>query len=240
MTMRIHPQPRRAARRAFSLIELTLAMAMVAMLALSLYSAFRVVTNARRSATAAVERTRALAIASDILRQDFESVPQPTGVFAGPFIGTHQTGAGGDNDTIEFYAFGSDPVPADAPPDEQQPLAEGIRRVELYVDSSAGSPVLVRRITRNLLPSSEALGEDEIICRDVRGFSARYFDGSFWQDSWDSTTVGDVLPTAVSITLELEDPEARAAGQPGTRRVTRVFNLACAQPIDGLSGMGGG
>jgi prepilin-type N-terminal cleavage/methylation domain-containing protein len=226
-------------RNGFSLIELTLAMAMVAMLAMSLYSAFRVVTMARRSTSAAVEQTRAVSIASDILRQDFESVPPPTGQLAGAFIGTHQPGGTGDRDSIEFYSIASDPVPVDATPEDELPLAEGIRRVELYLTSDATSPALVRRITRNLLPTMEAQAEEEIICRHVRSFSVRYFDGTAWQESWDSTTVGDVLPTAVAITLELDDPSNPTPQTTSTRKITRVFNLSCAKPVDPLAGMGG-
>lgn len=214
-------------RRGFSLLELLLAMAMAAMLALSLYTAMNVALRARTSANAAIEPTRTGMIAIDLVQRDFESVPPPTGTLGGPFYGAHQPSGLGDNDQIEFCTIGADPIegdPADAPP-----LSDGIRRIELYVRDDGASPVLVRRVTRNLMPASEPLAEEEILCRNVRSFSLRYYDGIAWQDNWDSTTVEDALPLAVAITIELGDTNRDNPGQ----RVTRVVPLACAKPTAG-------
>ena len=216
----------------FSLLELTLAMTMAAMLAMSLYTALNVTIRAQRSAARAVEPTRAAVIAADLLRQDLESVPPPTGILAGPFIGIHSAGnAGGDSDSVQFCTIG-----ADAGAASDAPLSEGIRRVELLLSNDTSPPVLIRRVTRNLLASSEPLVEEEIICRNVQGFSLRYYDGYSWQDAWDSTTLGDVLPIAVSMTLQIGVGDA-SSGQP-PRQISRVVSLSCAKPSDVYS-MGG-
>jgi type II secretion system protein J len=219
---------RRSRNSGFSLLELVLAMTMAAMLALTLYTAMNVTIRARRSAALAVEPTRAAVVVCDLLRQDLESVPPPVGILAGPFIGTHQAGANGaDADGVQFCTIGAD---AGTPDDAQ--LAEGIRRVELLVRTDVSPPALVRRVTRNLLASTEPHVEEEILCRDVRSFSLRYYDGYAWQESWDSTTLGDVLPIAVGITLEIGG-DADGAQLP--RRITRVVELSCAKPSDVLS-----
>ena len=183
---------RRRVRSGFTLIELTLSLAMVAMLALSMYTALSVAQQARRNGTAAMEQMRAITIAADVLRHDFESVLPPTGQFAGPFVGIRQAGAsgsGGDADQIEFFSVGEDePIRVD------NPMAEGIRKIQLLVRTDVQPPALVRRVIKNLRPTVEPLAEEEIICRDVRSFSVKYFDGLAWQESWDSTTLGDVLP----------------------------------------------
>lgn len=227
---------RRHAARGFTLIELTLSMAMVAMLALSMYTALQVAQQARRNGTASVEQTRAISIAAEVIRQDFESVLPPTGQLAGPFVGIRQMGAnasGGDADQVEFFSIGQDePVPAD------HALGEGIRKIQLLVRTDVAPPVLVRRVTRNLLPQVEPRVEEEVICRDVRSFSVKYFDGLAWQENWDSTTLGDVLPMAVAVTLEVNDPTATTP-ESAVRRMTRVFPLSCAKPVDPLSAMGG-
>jgi type II secretion system protein J len=223
--------------RGFSLLELILAIAMAAMLALSLYTAMNVALRARATAQRAVEPTRTVMIAMDILQQDFASVPPPTGTLGGPFYGTHAPGgAGGDSDSVEFCSFGADPVEGD--PAAASPLSEGIRRIELYVGGDASTPVLMRRVTRNLLPSSEASAEEEVVCRNVRSFALRYFDGVAWMEDWDSTIVEDTLPLAVAITLDLGD--ARDPQTPG-KRMTRVIPLPCAKPAgDGAMTMIGG
>jgi len=232
-------QSRLRRRRGFTLIELTLSLAMVAMLALSMYTALSVAQLARKNGTANVEQMRAITIAAEVLRHDFESVPPPTGTFAGPFVGIRQAGAnsnGGDADQIEFFSIGEDePIKPD------YPMAEGIRKIQFLVRTDVQPPALVRRVIRNLKPTVEPVAEEEIICRDVRSFSVKYFDGLAWQESWDSTTLGDVLPMSVAITLEVNDPTATSPQQAeaNVRRITRVFPLSCGKAVDPLAAMGG-
>src|SRR5438105_15902932 len=108
--------------------------------------------------------------------------------------------ANGDNDTMQFCTIASDE------PAEDTPMSEGVRKVELLIRTDMTPPTLVRRVTRNLLASTDPPVEEEIICRDVRSLSLRYFDGTAWQESWDSTTVGDVLPVPVGIPIEPNNP----------------------------------
>jgi hypothetical protein len=205
-------------------------MAMAAMLALSLYAAMNVALRARTSAENAIAPTRAGMIAIDLVQRDFESVPPPadstsdTLSLGGSFYATHQPAGTGDNDQVEFFSIGADPIEGD--PADASPLSEGVRRIELYVQSDGPSPVLIRRVTRNLLPAAEAPAEEEVLCRNVRSFSLRYYDGIAWQEDWDSTTLEDALPLAVAITLELGDSDPNKPA----KRVTRVVPLACAPP----------
>jgi hypothetical protein len=188
-----------------------------------------------------VAPVRTALLAADIVRQDLESVLPCKQLLAGPFIGTSQSGA----DVLDFYCLGSD-VGWHAPPtqDQQQgagiglglapqtdvPWSEGPRHVVLQLRTDLQPPSLVRSVTRNLLAPTQPTPEDEILCRNVKSFTLRYFDGSAWQDNWDSTTLGDVLPTAVDMTMAAVIDDA-TPGQPAvTYKVTRVFPLACAQP----------
>ena len=105
------------------------------------------------------------------------------------------------------------------------PGAGDVRMIDLLVVPSQSGNVLVRRVTTNLLSSSTPAYYDEVVCRGVRSFNLRYYDGSAWQDAWDSTQQENNSPTAVEVTLELQrgDPE-----QPRVRRFTRVFLLSCS------------
>ena len=244
--------PRRSIRRrGFTLIELILAMLITAMLAACLYGTMHSALQARRAARDAIEPTREASITTDLLRQDFDGVLPPTGLLAGAFTGTHQPGQSGmDNDTVVFYSIGKDDVTNPAAQTTSgsrggvslnvrgsgnnantNPMSEGIRKVELLVRTDVNPSVLVRRITRNLLPTTLPPPDEEVLCRDVRSFSLRYFDGTTWQTDWDSTTVGDVLPLAVSITIELNDPNA-ATGEPSSRRSQRVIPMSCGKLED--------
>jgi hypothetical protein len=91
-------------------------------------------------------------------------------------------------------------------------------------------PSLVRSVTRNLLAPTLPLPEDEVLVRNVKSFTLRYFDGSAWQDQWDSTSVGDILPPAIEMTIETYIDDPKPGQPPSLYRVTRVFPLACAKP----------
>jgi hypothetical protein len=120
-------------------------------------------------------------------------------------------------------------------------LYGGVHRVELVVtpatDGSGGAN-LVRRVTRNLLASTEALPDDEVLCRHVTEFTVRYYDGYQWAETWDSTQLGDTLPMAVEVALAVDappgSPAAKAAEAMAARggvapayRASRIFFLPC-------------
>jgi hypothetical protein len=207
--------------RAFTLIELMLAMTFIVMLSMTLYTAMRVGIRARASAANATDSIRAASIVAGLVRQDLESIPPPTGTYAGPFMGV--------KDDVTFYTIGRDD------PNDDSPLSEGIRQVELVLRTDVAPPALVRRVTRNLQPAATSQYTEEVLCRDVRGLSLRYWDGSMWEENWDSTAMGDVLPLAVWVTVDVGD-----AGRPDAppRRVSVVVPLACAKPSD-VSTIGG-
>ena len=205
----------------FTLIELTIAMAMAAMLLLSLYAAMYVAIHAKRNATANVDRMRSANIAAEVLSQDFQAVLPPTGIFAGTFVGTRTAGPHGNADTLEFYSIGRNQELDD------QPLGEGIRRVDLLIRTDVNPPELVRQVQRNLLPTTEPPPDEEVLCRNIRSFTLQYYDGTSWLDDWDSTGQGDALPLAVGFTLEIEPPDPTQSGA-APITVSRVIPLSCA------------
>ncbi len=227
----------RPRRSAFTLIELILSMAIAAGLAAALYRSMSTVWRAKQIAEAATEPARAGAIALDLIAKDLSSVPPPASSDAttltlnGSFVGTHQGGATGANgsaggtDDLYFRTIGRD-----EPADESDPLCEGVRAIEYLVRNDGPDSVLVRRVTHNVLSTTEQPGEDEVLCRNIRSFTLRYFDGTDWQTDWDSTQLGDVLPAAVEITLDIAIPQA-SSSEPKVRRTTRIIPLACAKPI---------
>jgi type II secretion system protein J len=213
--------------RGFSLIELTLAMAMVAMLALSLYTSMYVARQAKRSAVAAIEPARTAALAGDLITQELQSVMRPSANatdLAQAFVATHVPAGAGSADSVEFFAIGSDDKPNDSP------FYEGIRKVDLVMRTDVNPPMLVKQTTKNLLAAVQPQPEEEILCRNVRSFEMKYFDGTAWQDDWDSTTLNNTLPLAVSFTIQI-NPEASSDPQAKPIVVTRIISLPTAAPI---------
>ncbi len=220
-----------AGAHGFTLLELMLALAIAAVLATSLYAAMQAAYTAKKSAESAVEPPRTAELAMEWLAADFQNALPPTGILAGAFVGSDaQDERGRDADDVVLYTTTESPYNPD--------LANGdVKMVELLVTVPDNSTdhVLVRRVSRNLLSQVETTPTDEVLCRGVGGFNVRYYDGTQWVDTWDSTQQGDVLPTAVEVTLELDRPTA-ANQPPRTFRFTRVFPLPCSNLTAQLGG----
>ena len=217
-------------RKAFTLIELLLALALAAMLAAALHGAMSTAWRAKTSAEGAVEPTRAGSIAMEIIAHDLAAAPPPPSSdssathLGGPFTGTHQASSGsGDNDDLEFRTLAREEGKDD------DALGDGMKIVEYLVQPDADSPTLIRRVTRNILATQDVRSVDEPICRNVRGLTFKYYDGTDWQTDWDSTAVGDVLPLAVMVTIQLNDPKVTGGQTPGVREITRVVPLPCGK-----------
>ena len=212
-------------RRAFTLIELIVALLMTAILAASLFASLRIAFRAQAGAEAAVEPARTADVALEMLREDLQNAFPPSTTenqIYKMFIGGDAFDSrGGNSDTLEFCST------TDA---REHPSANGeIKHVELLVNAPANSKdyILVRKVARNLLTmNTEPVIDEEVICRGVGGFNLRYYDGTTWQDSWDSNTSTIPLPLAVEVTLQLD--RTQTDGSVKSIKYLRVFPLSCA------------
>jgi len=203
----------------FTLLELILAMGMISMLAVSLYATLRVAFKARESATSGIAPMHAANVALDLLGSDLESALPPTGLLAGAFIGQHLGDVQISQDQIEFYCIGS----SDS---LEPPYSAGFRKIDLGLMPAPDGKgnVLVRRTTSNLLSPQEVTPDDEILCRNVRSFALRYYDGTTWYEDWDSTQMGDLLPILVQVNLQIQ---TSSDSQAPLYHASRVFSFAC-------------
>ena len=243
-----------SARRGFTLLELLIALAMAAALMLPLYQTLRTAYKAKASAEAAMIPSRTSELAMEFLRMDIESAlpPAPNSPgyatdststtatvapaastssttpvsLAGSFIGLDsQDDRGHNGDDLTFYTTSDGP---------EHVAGDGeIKMVELtiLVPPGTGDHVLVRRVTRNLLAPQAVVPDDEVICRHVASFNLRYYDGTDWQDSWDSTRQTNELPVAVEVTLELDPPADAPRNQPG-KKFIRYFPVVCSTLVN--------
>ena len=206
------------------MLELLVAMAMVAILAVSLYASIQITFKAQKRADAAVEPARTAQLAMEMIGQDLTNSIQPGGELAGNFEGT--TGSddrGHEADDIDFYST------ADSP--QHQDANGEIKNIEITVITPQNSTdhVLVRRVTRNLLSlNSTATPDPEFICGHVNSFSVAYYDGSDWTDTWDSTAEDNTLPVAIQVTLNLDRDDPQGAGGVQTTSYTRIFPVPCS------------
>ena len=213
----------------FSLLEVLVAMSMIAVLAGSFYATLHTAFKARGSAARAVEPVRQIELALELLRDDLQSAMIPRGLLAGEFTGedlVDTEGRPGDS-VLVHCALGAA---------EHANSGGDIRKVELVCETSeeTGAMLLVRYVTGNLLATAAEEPRREVICRDIEAFDVRYFDGADWQESWDSIVQGDVLPLAVEVTIQLPaDPDA-SDGLDGYA-ATRAFLIPCSSLQPGIS-----
>lgn len=190
------------------MIEVLLAMAMVAVLAGSLYVSLHIGFRARERSEAALAPVRAVGVVFDLLNRDIQNAPAPRGVLAGAFVGKE--------DSLNLFTRAMSTTDA----------APGIVGAEYSLtEDEKKDKVLVRHVTVNLLSPEEQTPPDEVLCRNVSSFGLRYYDGANWLDSWDSTTQGDSLPMAVEAVIEI-------SGYPNgnDNRDTRNFRLVIIPP----------
>lgn len=218
----------RSRRRGFTLIELVLAMGMVAILAVSLYASLKVAFDTEATATAAVEPGRTADLAFEFIRDDLQNVMPPHDpstytsqyqYLAGSFEGTTGGATGADAD-LTFFSTSSM---------KDHPSSNGeIKEIELTTDMVDGKKCLVRKAARNLtVEVSPPPSDEEVLCRGVDSFTVQYFDGTNWNDFWDSTQITpNELPAAVQVTIALD--RTPPGGAKRVLKFTRTFQLSAS------------
>jgi prepilin-type N-terminal cleavage/methylation domain-containing protein len=220
---------RRRPQAAFTLVEILVALALMAALMTAISGSLHLAFGARTRADEKVAAPRAAMLALDALRQDLRQAVPPGGTLAGTFKGEDSGSSSAAADTLTCYITALDPATG----------TEGIRKVVFELTSSLSSSsttstssdsssgqYLVRDLTTNLLATVTKDPTEEVLGRNVVSLNLRYYDGSAWQDSWDSSSHNNALPRAVEATLVLRTTSRD--GTTGTYTLVREFALPCA------------
>lgn len=219
--------------KAFTLLELLVAMTLMVVTASCLYTALYTGFRAKRSAEFAVEPTSKAINAIELIKQDTLGILPLGGTLAGSFIGTNSSDTKGmDTDSLEFYTthiYADDNL-----------LASGLGKIELLLeednDDVSGKDregyKLVRKITTNLLSSKTVDSEEQVLCRNVQSLNLRYYDEEDgWVDEWDSTEDANNLPLALEIDIQVihteKNSSTNVSKDPQTRRLMQAFAIPC-------------
>ncbi len=220
----------------FTLLEVLIATAIVAVLSLALYTSLYTAHKAQQTARAAIAPIRAADHALDVMGAAIETALPATGILAGLFEGEDDmTRDGLDSDIMRFYT-NQEPVE----PLDDTATASDVRKVEfLLTESSDGTSLtLVRASTYNLLATVQPQPANHVLCRNVRSLNFSYYDGIEWVDEWDSSTRDNALPFAVRITLSIDKPQRRTNLQQSPDdestlyQLSRLIRPACAVEPD--------
>lgn len=216
---------------AFTLLELIVALALMDIIAVALYSSIYTAFIAKEKSQMLISPFQSITPAFEFIRNDLVSTMNPHGILAGVFLGENNPGiADLDADTLSFYTSNYQP--------DIDEVASNIVNVAyaLERDLQRNEIVLKRFIIKNILSPTTLEPQEQIICRGIAGLDIKYYDGSSWLDEWDSSVENAQLPWAVKITLttynEDQQKEQRRVNRRSSedlfREFTRIFMLPSA------------
>ena len=198
---------------AFTLVEMSLAIGVAAIVLAAVNAVLFTALHLRRVTTEAVDAATPLDQAVTFLRRDLQCVVTPTNgtskFLSGSFrAGTITSPGASEPVAVEmFTATGALSV--------NSPWAD-IQRVTYELKNStevAGRRDLFRSVTRNLLSlSSTPEVEDQLMLGSVESVKFTCFDGSRWQETWDTSDVTSLytnLPLAVRVEIQMAGGNAQ-------------------------------
>jgi general secretion pathway protein J len=196
-------------RRAFTLLEVMVAIGIVSMVGVLIYGAFMGMSRSRTN----------MANISDRYQQGRQALERMSRELGSAFLSAHQpfqqtqytrqtsfiaTDSGG-GDRVDFVAFANLRLEKDTHESDQCELS-----FYTAVDSDTGRLDLVRRVAKYIDDKPERGGLVQVLAENVESFNIRYLDAATgeWLDTWDSTQPAAQLgrlPAAVWIVLWLRD-----------------------------------
>lgn len=192
--------------KGFTLLELIIAMVIFSIVisaAYSLFDAGRSVTSRAEFRTQLFQSARA---ALQAVEDDLRGTVMPGTAFDTGFIGTNGGSEGQPTDKLELVSV-SRYTGAAYDINRTTDVVRGIDLAKVYYwieqDTKKTAHGLVRERPLELTPVSGPVHRDESIVEvaaDVIYLNFRYFDGSDWLETWDSTQTRR-LPKAVEVTV---------------------------------------
>ena len=211
----------RRARRAllgFTLIELMVAIAVLSMISILIYSAFSGMKRSREGIQRVSDRYREGRLAMARITRELQGayvsshipIDQSIQVVKTAFIATRGTPA----DRVDFDSFSNVRIDRDSHESDQAEIsyfgAPNPKR--------QGTTDLVRRVSSRLDLKPERGGRTEVLATDIDLFDLEYLDPltGQWTDGWDTTqATGQVgrLPMQVRVLLVLNEGQRGAEGR---------------------------
>ncbi len=239
-------------RGGFTLIEVLIASSLLAVIGLAIAETLRAARDTDRRFLVRSERRAQEHAIFARLERDLRALMPPGGTYAAGLVGEQNPRQGGmemlskptEESNADTEAARTNSA---APPYNERdritisvipggkrfgtswPAGSGaIESVVWEIDDDPTTPErgLVRRPTTIREPVTGAPPEPvEVVCAEACGLQLRYFDGTNWQDTWDSSSQ-NLIPQAIEITVavrgadgtirRLMDVVAPQAGRPST------------------------
>lgn len=192
--------------KGFTLLELLVALGIVAVLVTVLYETFSAVLQSTKQVEEVAEMDQMARISLGVLTNELRSAywrsegDQPTSFI---FIGMDGESGGRPSDTLRFTTLSQSRTGAGI----GDPSLSEVE-YELITVPGTETAVLMHREETNLLSLSEKTLEQFELAEQVSGLNFRYFDGENWADEW-SASDQKRLPKAVEIQILFKDLTGR-------------------------------
>lgn len=242
-------------RRAFTLLELLIAVVAFAIVLAAINGVFYSGLKLRNRSAASLEKSLPLAQAMLVLKRDLanlaapstnetrligelQSTPTGSGASSTPRFGSLAGATGGSSGqnaqvSPDFFTL-SGLLDSSAPWPNVQKVAY------LLVDSTNRNALgkdLVRAVTRNLLPSGgiEEAPAEQLMLTDVEDVFFLYYNGTEWAETWDSTADETMkLPRAIKVQIQLA-AASQAELRPPVELVVPIMVQASTNSVSGGS-----
>lgn len=209
----IAPSTNQSVRRAFTLMEVLLAMAVSAVVLAVIngvyFSALQLRNRTAQSFSDALPVQYALAT----IRRDLEGVLPPGGTLVGDLQTTSTSVFSSSRPLLSNAERVSPDFFTNSGMIDDQTTFGDVQRVAYYLADPEVYPgnagrELYRVTSRNLLPATVAEPSSQWLMSGVEAVAFQYFDGTSWANSWDST-VSSNLPTAIKLQLVMAAADDR-------------------------------
>lgn len=200
----------RGSSRGMTLLEVVVAVAVMAMISLLLYGAFDALSRGKRGEAARADRSRqgreAMARITREMGSAYLSLHNPLlpSLFTRRtvFIAEH---TGSDGDRVDFATFAHRRLQRDVPESDQAEVGYFVSRDP----NVSGKLDLVRREQTPIDIEPRQGGVTNVVAEDIESFELKYLDPitGQWIDTWDSTNqTGQLnrMPLQVKVTLVLK------------------------------------
>lgn len=176
--------------RGFTLIEMLLAIALSALLLVTVYSTYFSIARSIDATSGTQELLETGRILLEMLKRDIRGITG--GRF--PLISTVQEMDGKLVSDIVFVTS----APSTTNPFKWSKVGYAL------IQDQLGHRIFLKKETRNPSDDLDQLGKVFEISRLVSSFRLAFFDGTEWAEQWDSRSTGK-LPKQVRITVEISD-----------------------------------
>ena len=192
---------------AFTLIEMVLAIGVAAIVLIAINTVLFAALRLHEETADMVDAASPVDQTMTFLRRDLECVVTPTNGTTKVLSGDFRTGSvssDGEAEPVAIEMFTATGALSDSTPwaDIQRVTYE----LKDSTDPSATGKDLVRSVVRNLLTITTPEVDDQLMMSGVASIKFSCFDGSQWQDTWDTTGVTSSntnLPVAVRVDIQM-------------------------------------